>query len=212
MIGSILRPSGCQKKRLLWGILLAISFASAVCVAGSARASRHETLAADNKRHEEFARLALQIALKRQQGEEEEEKLQENALGLLDATVLEEFNSRASPDVALLNEQLSRFVSQNSPAGEDYHIIPLAGIPPVYALTVNIGVGGPSAVRLYAKRSGAAQYQRAARVDRYTQKDFFDEYLVLIPVAAADVFVTISGRTDDLQTGSFSAWQVNDKG
>lgn len=203
---------GSKGKRFLWVVLLIIAFTSAVRVAGSAHATSRDATAADDKRQEEFARLAAQIELKRQQGEEEEEKLQEKALGLLDETVLEELNSGQSPNVTALNEQLSRFVSGNSPAGEDYHITPLGGITPIYALTANLGVGGPSAVRLYAKSGGTTKYQRAARLDRYTQKEFFDEYLVLIPVSAPDVFVTVSGRTDELQTGSFNAWQFTGQG
>jgi hypothetical protein len=63
-------------------------------------------------------------------------------------------------------------------------------------------------VRVYA--GGTGHYALAARIDHLTQKDFFDSDLELAPVSASDaVFVTISGRTDDLSTGMFAAWQFD---
>jgi hypothetical protein len=45
------------------------------------------------------------------------------------------------------------------------------------------------------------------------QKDFFDSDLELVSVSDAEpVFVTISGRTDDLSTGLFSAWRFDGHG
>lgn len=161
----------------------------------------------ENKRAVEFSRLAAQLTLKRQQGQEETETLQEQALGILDGVVLDRLNSKDRLNTAVLNEQLAEFVSQRPPVGEDYRIAPLDAAGTVYALAANLGVGGPSAVRLYSRRGDAIRFQLTARIDRYTQRDFFDEYLQLIPVAApAAVFVTVSGRTDELQTGSFNAW------
>ena len=41
-------------------------------------------------------------------------------------------------------------------------------------------------------------------------KDFFDSDMELVPVSNSDaVFVTISGRTDDLSTGLFAAWRLD---
>jgi len=41
-------------------------------------------------------------------------------------------------------------------------------------------------------------------------KDFLDSDLELAPVSSSEpVFVTISGRTDDLSTGLFSAWKFD---
>jgi hypothetical protein len=158
----------------------------------------------------EFSRQAAQLTLKRQLGQEETEKLQEQALGILDGVVLDTLNAKHRPNTAALNEQLAEFVSQRPPVGEDYRIAPLDAGGTVYALAANLGVGGPSAVRLYSRPGDAIRFQLTARIDRYTQKDFFDEYLELIPVAAsAAVFVTVSGRTDELQTGSFNAWQFD---
>ena len=81
----------------------------------------------------------------------------------------------------------------------------LGGSPPAYALVADFGLSGPSAVRVYAGATGSLAL--AARIDRYAQKDFFDDYteLVTLPGPAA-VFVTVTGRTDDLQTGFFTAW------
>jgi hypothetical protein len=70
---------------------------------------------------------------------------------------------------------------------------------------INFGLGGPAAVRVYA--GGAGHFVLAARIDHFVQKDFFDSDLELTPVSNSEpVFVTISGRTDDLSTGLFSAW------
>ena len=42
------------------------------------------------------------------------------------------------------------------------------------------------------------------------QKDFFDSDIELVPVSRNEmVFVTASGRTDDLATGMFSAWRFD---
>ncbi len=164
----------------------------------------------ENKRTQEFSQLAAEITQKRLQGEEESETLQEQALGILDKVVREGLNAKDGPKLASLNEQLAKFVSQTPPVGEDYRISALDAGPAVFALVANLGVGGPSAVRLYSKAAATVRYQLAARIDRYTQKNFFDEYLELIPASTpAIIFVTVSGRTDELQTGSFNAWQFD---
>ena len=63
-------------------------------------------------------------------------------------------------------------------------------------------------MRIYA---GAPESSRsAARVDRYAQKDFFDDYIDLVPVPGpVALFVTVAGRTDDLKTGVFTAWHFD---
>jgi hypothetical protein len=54
------------------------------------------------------------------------------------------------------------------------------------------------------------RYALASKIDHFTQKDFFDSDVELVPVSdSAPVFVTVSGRTDDLSTGLFSAWRVD---
>jgi hypothetical protein len=78
-------------------------------------------------------------------------------------------------------------------------------------MVINFGLGGPAAVRIYAGPAG--HYGLAARIDHIVQKDFFDSDLELVPVSNTEpVFVTISGRTDDLSTGLFSAWRFDGHG
>ncbi len=156
----------------------------------------------------EFSRLAAGLADQRQAGAEESEKLQERALAILDSMVLAALNAPGGPDLAALNQRLSALRAQPPMVGEDYRVVGLGGSPAGYALAANFGIGGPSAVRLYGGAAG--RYALAARIDRFAQKDFFDEYLELVPVAApVTLFVTVSGRTDELQTGAFVAWQFD---
>ena len=205
-----LNPAGIRAFRQWILTLMVAAAVSGVLVAARVQASNREMSSIENKRTEEFSRLAAQLAAKRQQGDEETEKLQEQALGILDSVVLDGLNATNRPNLAALNEQLAKFVSQTPPVGEDYRVTALDTGSSAYALVANLGVGGPSAVRLYSKPAAAVRYQLSARIDRFTQKDFFDEYLELIPAApTAGVFVTVSGRTDELQTGSFNAWQFD---
>jgi hypothetical protein len=155
----------------------------------------------------EFARLAKQLAQQRLSGAEESETSQEQALAILDRIVLEALNGRGQLDLEGLNERLAALVTQQPAVGEGYQVKRLGGTPAVYALVVNFGLSGPSAARFYSAAPG--RYALVARVDRFAQKDFFDEYLELIPVPApVIVFVTVTGRTDDLQTGEFTAWRL----
>jgi hypothetical protein len=104
-----------------------------------------------------------------------------------------------------VNQRLASFVTHRPPVGEAYRAVRLAGSAPSYALIADFGLSGPSAVRLYAGAPG--QLALAARIDRAAQKDFVDDYMELVPVpGSAAVFVTAAGRTDDLQTGIFTAW------
>src|SRR2546427_3829189 len=48
---------------------------------------------------------------------------QEQALGILDAVVLDGLNAAGRPNPALLNEQLAEFVSQAPLVGENYRIL-----------------------------------------------------------------------------------------
>ena len=156
----------------------------------------------------EFARLATRLVQQRLAGTEESEKLQEQALAILDSMVLGALNASSEPNLDALNQNLAALVMQQPPVGEDYRVLRLGGSPGAYALVANLGLGGPSAVRLY--RGVGGRYALAARIDRFTQKDFFDEYLELVPIAASvTLFVTVTGRTDDLQTGSFTLWRFD---
>ena len=97
------------------------------------------------------------------------------------------------------------FVTHQPPVGEGYRVVRLGGDPATYALLADFGLGGPSAVRVYAGAPG--HLGLSARVDRYAQKDFFDGYIEIVPLAGpAALFVTVAGRTDELQTGVFTAW------
>jgi len=155
----------------------------------------------------EFRRLAEQLADQRLAEAEGTPAVQEKALAILDAMVLEALNSSTQPNLEGLNQHLAALVTQQPPVGEGYRVLRLGGSPAVYALVANFGLGGPSAVRLYAARG---RYALAGRIDRFAQKDFFDEYLELVPLSApAVLFVTVAGRTDDLQTGVFTAWQLD---
>jgi len=160
-----------------------------------------------------FKKLAAQLVEKRLNGEDIKESSQEEVLRILDDIVLANLNSSA-PDLNTLNARLAKLVAQEPALGEGYTVValgtggPAPAAPPAYALAANCGLSGPSAVRVYAGAVGALK--RVARVDAFQQKDFFDEYLEVVPLpGAAAVFVTVTGRTDELQTGSFAAWHLD---
>ena len=153
----------------------------------------------------EFRRLASQLATVRLAGGDDDPALLEKALALLDVRILNALSAGPPPDLDALNRSLTALTTDIFPVGQTFRLSRIAATPPVYALAANFGLAGPSAVRIYAAVAGG--YALAARIDRSAQKNFFDEYLELVPFAApAVVFVTITGRTDDLQTGSFAAW------
>ena len=161
-----------------------------------------------------FGVLAGQITGDRASGGAESEALQEQALEILDRAALEQLNgapapgssaTQAAPDLNQVNMRLASFVTHQPPIGEAYRVARLGGNPSAYALVADFGLSGPSAVRVYAGAPGSLAL--TARIDRYAQKDFFDDYteLVTLPGPGA-VFVLVTGRTDDLQTGFFTAW------
>jgi hypothetical protein len=185
----------------------------AALAATSARSSARAQFA-EKSPEAAFGVLAGQITGDRVAGGAESEVLQDQALGILDRAALEQLNGaaapgssapQATPDLNQVNKRLASFVTHQPPVGEAYRVARLGGSPPAYALVVDFGLSGPSAVRVYAGAPGSLAL--AARIDRYAQKDFFDDYteLVTLPGPAA-VFVTVTGRTDDLQTGFFTAW------
>jgi hypothetical protein len=131
--------------------------------------------------------------------------LEERALNSLDAIALKALNAGAVPDLVSLNKNLGGLVAAENPTGEDYEVVELAGVAPTYALVANFGLAGPSAIRLYAGAPG--QFALVGRIDCYNPPKFFDEYLALVPIIAPEtVFMTVAGRTDDLQTGLFTVW------
>jgi len=159
----------------------------------------------------EFKRAAAELSSARLGGGEENQSQMEKALLYLDAAVLPMLNGSAEPSLEAANHSLAGLVSHNPPVGEDYRLVKLGGNPAVYALLVNFGQGGPAAVRIYAGSPG--HYALGAKIDHFTQKDFFDSDVELVSASKSDpVFVTISGRTDDLSTGLFSAWRFDGHG
>ena len=156
----------------------------------------------------EFKRMAEELSSTRLGGGNENNVQLEKALVYLDSEAISALNSAPSPDLDSTNRRLASLVSQNSPVGENYRLLKIGGSPAVYAMVINFGLGGPAAVRIYA--GGAGHYTMAAQIDHFAQKDFLDSDIELVPVSSADlVFVTVSGRTDDLSTGAFTAWQFN---
>lgn len=157
----------------------------------------------------EFKRLAAQIAAQRQNGQEENASLFEYALSLLDNMVLASLNVPAEPNLEVINTQLSLLVERQPAVGEEYKVYRLGGKPRAFALVANFGVSGPSTVRLYSPFAGM-RYHLVARIDRFTQKDFYDDYLALVPVEASEpLFVIVTGRTDELHSGAFAAWKLS---
>ncbi len=177
-------------------------------VLGVCRAQQPSSVATSRDASREFQRLSSRLSAERLSGAESSRAELEQALSMLDAEVLESLNAARGSNPDSLNQDLRALVSAQLPVGEDYRVVRLGGAPPAYALVANFGLGGPSAVRVYASASG--RYTLTARIDRFAQKDFFDEYLELVPVTAPTVlFVTVAGRTDDLQTGIFTAWALD---
>ena len=172
----------------------------------ASRTQLHAQNAADAA--SEFKRISQQLSETRLAGGDEKPADMEKALGYLDSVVIAALNG--SPEVNLdgANRALAELVSRTPPVGENYRLAKLGGAPAAYALAVNFGEGGPAAVRIYSGPAG--HFALAARIDHFSQKDFFDSDLELVSVSNAEpVFVTVSGRTDDLSTGVFSAWRFD---
>ncbi len=159
----------------------------------------------------EFKRISEELSAARLGGGEENEAQMEKALAYLDSIAISVLNIPAEPNLDGVNRGLAGLASHTPPVGENYRLVKLGGNPPAYAMVINFGLGGPAAVRIYAGSAG--HYALAARIDHFVQKDFFDSDLELMPVSNSDpVFVTVSGRTDDLSTGMFSAWRFDGHG
>jgi hypothetical protein len=156
----------------------------------------------------EFKRISGELSEARLGGEDENQAQMEKALAYLDSVAVSVLNVSAEPNLDGANRGLAELTSHTPPVGENYRLVKLGGAPAAYAMVINFGLGGPAAVRIYA--GGAGHYALAARIDHIVQKDFFDSDLELLPTSNSDpVFVTISGRTDDLSTGLFSAWRFD---
>jgi hypothetical protein len=156
----------------------------------------------------EFKRMSAELSAARLSGADESDAQMEMALAYLDSVAMSDLNGPGAPDLDAANQGLAGLVSHTPPIGENYRLVKLGGSPAVYAMVINFGLGGPAAVRIYAGAAG--HYALAARIDHLVEKDFFDSDLEMVPVSRTDpVFVTISGRTDDLSTGMFSAWRYD---
>jgi hypothetical protein len=159
----------------------------------------------------EFKRISEELSAARLSGGDENEAQMEKALAFLDSIAVSDLNIPAGPNLDGANRGLAELTSHTPPVGENYRLVKLGGSPAVYAMVINFGLGGPAAVRIYS--GGAGHYALAAKIDHFAQKDFFDSDLELVPVSNSEpVFVTISGRTDDLSTGMFSAWKFDGHG
>jgi hypothetical protein len=159
----------------------------------------------------EFKQLSAELSAARLSGGDENAARMEKALAYLDSIAISVLNVSGEPNLDGANRGLAGLVSRIPPVGENYRLVKLGGTPPVYAIAVNLGLGGPAAVRIYAGSAGS--YALAAKIDRFVQKDFLDSDVELAPVSNSEaVFVTISGRTDDLSTGLFSAWKFDERG
>ena len=156
----------------------------------------------------EFKRLASQLSAARLNGTAESEGSKEVALGILDGLAASVLTGSASPDLDAANRRMADLVSHDPPVGENYRLVRLGGTPAAYAMVVNFGLGGPAAVRIYSPVSG--RYVLAAKIDHTVEKDFFDSDIELVPMPTTEpVFIIVSGRTDDLATGMFSAWRFD---
>lgn len=159
----------------------------------------------------EFKRISEELSSARLSGEGENEAEMEKALAYLDTVAVSVLNVPEGPNLDGANRGLAGLVSRTPPVGENYRLVKLGGTTPAFAMVINFGLGGPAAVRIYAGSAG--NYALAARIDRFVQKDFLDSDLELASVSNSEaVFVTVSGRTDDLSTGAFSAWQFDGHG
>jgi hypothetical protein len=159
----------------------------------------------------EFKRISEELSAARLAGGNENEAQMEKALAYLDSVAVSVLNDPAGPNLEGANRGLAELVSHTPPVGENYRLLKLGGTPAAYAMVINFGLGGPAAVRIYGGAAG--HYALAARIDHFVQKDFFDSDIELAPVSNAEpVFVTISGRTDDLSTGMFSTWRFDGRG
>ena len=156
----------------------------------------------------EFKRISEELSAARLSGGDENEAEMEKALAYLDSIAVSTLNVPAEPNLDGANRGLAGLASHTPPVGENYRLVKLGGSPQPYAMVVNFGLGGPAAVRIYAGSAG--NYSLAASIDHFVQKDFLDSDLELVPVSNSEpVFVTVSGRTDDLSTGMFSAWKFD---
>ncbi len=156
----------------------------------------------------DFPAAVSALSAARQSGGAESEAQLEKTLVYLDNLVITALNSAALPDLDAANRKLATLATEDSRIGENYRLFKIGQLPDVYGLAANFGLGGPAAVRIYAGAQG--HFALVAKIDRFVQSQFFDSDVELVPAFPAEsLFVTVSGRTDDLSTGMFSAWKFD---
>jgi len=201
---------GTHRTGFAWLRLAALAAACAVVCGPLAIGTSAARQSESSSQAASFDKLAAQLTSARDNGDPESQSIQDQALAILDAVALQQLNS-PSPDLDALNTRLATFVAHQPPVGEGYQVLRLGGAPATYALLANFGPGGPSAIRLYSGAPG--HLSLAGHIDRYAQKDFLDDYVELVPIVPTDasqpLFVTVAGRTDDQQTGVFTAWRFD---
>lgn len=188
-----------RRSQLVW-LTLALLFVPAAAAAPA------------QDRVEQFKQLAADLVGRRHAGAEEAEAEQARAMELLDAVVLDLLNGTTPATLESMNRSLELLRPSPPFVGQEYRLLQ-TGRPdsPWYVLAANFGLAGPSAVRIYARSSElTGGYRLAARIDRFGQPEYFDEFLEVVQVAPADgVFVTVTGRTDERETGGFIAWRFD---
>ncbi len=202
----MLRPHGKTSRRIAaCSCVWASSLALACLVAGQDRA-------ASPPRWEEFRqRWQAVVADRESEGEESPVKL-EAALSILDGVVLSALNSGPTSDLATLNRTLREYAAPDSAQAEEYSAEPFPASPGLFVLTANFSLIGPSALRFYARQEG--NFRLVSSLTRFTDSRFNDYYIhfVQVPEAWQAVFLTVSGRTDRWQTGTFALWRLSESG
>jgi hypothetical protein len=156
----------------------------------------------------EFRTITGELSSARQSGAGEDKLRMMKAFKFLDSIALTALNAPAGPNLEGANRTLAGLASHTPPVGENYRIAKLGGAAAAYAMVINFGLGGPAAVRVYAGAAGQLMF--VAGIDHLVQEDFFDSDVELVAVSNSEpVFVTVSGRTDDLSTGAFTAWRLD---
>jgi hypothetical protein len=189
-------------------MITALTFALAAVLLAFAPARLDAQASKGSDPKANFRADVARLSAARLNGAAEREGQEETPLTYLDSIAISILNASAKPDLTAANQRLAALLPDPPPVGENYRLAKLGGAPAAYAMVVNFGLGGPAAVRIYAATSG--RFALAAKIDHFAQQDFFDSDLELVPVSESEpVFVTVSGRTDDLSTGIFSAWRFD---
>lgn len=161
---------------------------------------------------EEFRQRWQAVVADRESEDEESPVKLEAALSILDTVVLTGLNSGQTSDLADLNRTLKEYATPDSAQAEAYSIEPFAASPGLFVLTANFSLIGPSALRFYARQEGS--FRLVSSLTHFTDSRFNDYFIRFVPVPEAwqAVFMTVSGRTDRWQTGTFALWRLSEAG